>query len=364
MSENLRTFALLIRNSAQKMLKRVIIITLVSACAFVHVGAIDYTYRDSYGIELSWQADNRVGITTGNISYGEMEQLAFWTSTSAMASRNDRSLYAIGYQLKTNTMYYSYSPYRWMESFDARAIKCDYTHQSQMGNGNAAGLAVVDFQMAKSMVGATECNFSYSHIGGVLRISFPAPETLDNATLSISAQKPVISTKATMDILTETAFPEERAYDLSLSCQNLSVSKGQQVVLYLACPAQDLSSEELDIIITDDNGTEHTVARIIGPDIKAGKLYNIAIGSSSQSEAPTMPRLTPKAVAGVANPTVHTDDILIDETFVLQIVDITGITAIPSENSNGTHYNLSGIKVSNPKNGEIYISNGKKYIHR
>lgn len=352
------------KKTSRKVLKKLTIITFIVACAQVRVNAIDYTYRDSYGIELSWQADDKVGITTGNISYGEMEQLAFWANASAMASRNDRSLYAVGYQLKTNTMYYSYSPYRWIGNFDARTIECDYTHQTQLGNGNAAGLASVDFQMTKAMTSATACNFSYSHIGGVLRVSFPAPVTLSNATLSIRAQQPVITTKATMNILTETVTPEDFADNLSISSQNLNVSKGQQVVFYLACLAQDLSSEELDLIITEDDGTEHAVARLTGPNIMAGKLYDIAIGNSIQSKAATRTQPAPMEATGIGNPTVHADDILLDETFVLQYVDITGITAIPSKGKYGTRHTLTGTKVNDIKNREIYIHDGKKYIQR
>lgn len=334
---------------------------------FARAYALDYTYRANYGLELGWKTDERVGITTGISQYGEMEQLTFWASSKAMASRNDRSLYAAGYQLKTGTVYYSYAPFKWSESFDAKNIKCNYANQSQTGNGNANGLATVDYQMAMAVASATEASFSYRHIGGILRISFPAPTELNDATLSIETQQSVIATSATMDIVDGTTQLGSYDHSIELSAKGLDVGEGKQVVLYLACPAQDLSTRELDIIIANEGGTEHTVARIMGPDIKAGMLYDIAIDKSTRSRVATktMTQTMPITTAtGVANPIAHTDDILLDNTFVLRYTDITtGVNAKCYDNKKETSYTLGGVKTIKGKKGEIYIQNGKKYKH-
>lgn len=287
--------------------------------------AMDYVFQSGYGLQLGWQTDDMVGITTGKVSFGEMEQLSFWTSSRAGATRQDRSLYAVGYQLKTNTLYYSYFPYTWSEAFDAHSIICRYDAQTQNGNSNAASLTACDYQSASAETSATACQFAYRHSGGVMRISFPAPATMTIRSLSLTAESPAIATTAALDIIDGTMTAKDHAKSLVLQTSNISVTKGQQVVLYLASPPQDLTSVILKVIATDGNGNEHRIARIMGPNVKAGRLYDIALtdGSQTAAKGATATGMASQVnglsqhitLQGIANPTVHTEDILLDPDY-------------------------------------------------
>ena len=286
--------------------------------------AIGYVSKQGKGLELSWQTDDRVGITSGNVTYGEMEQLPFWASSNASASRNDRDLYAVGYQLKPEMTYYSYSPYRWVAAFDARNILCQYNQQKQVGNDNPSGLAACDYQMAAATSSSDAISFSYKHIGGVLRISFLAPAAMTMASLNLTTETAVLATKATMDIISQKVELGGYAATMTLETANISVVKGEKVVLFLALPAQDLSANKLKIAVRDSNGKEFPLATVMAPNVKAGCLYEMALMDSPQTQAAT-PRQTvresaPQRVAGIANPLAHTDDILLDNSYSVRYV--------------------------------------------
>ncbi len=289
--------------------------------------AIGYEFLRGKGLELSWQTDDRVGITSGNVTYGEMEQLSFWASSKVSVSPNDRTLYAVGYQLKPEMTYYSYSPYKWVEAFDARNILCRYDQQKQVGNDNTFGLATCDYQMAAAMGSSNAISFSYKHIGGVLRISFLAPAAMTMSSLSLTTETAVLATKATMDIISQKVGLGGYVATMTLETENISVAKGEKVVLFLALPAQDISANKLKITVRDSNGKVLPLATVIAPNVKAGCLYEMALMDSPQTQAAT-PRQTvresaPQQVAGIANPLVHTDDILLDNSYSVQYVQET-----------------------------------------
>lgn len=281
----------------------------------IEVNAANYTFRSGYGLEFSWLPDDRVGVTTGNTSNGHMEQLSFWASSKAADSRNDRSLYAVGYQLKTSTAYYSYSPYQWNAEFNARTIECRYDKQSQSGNGSTAALAPCDYQMASATTSSTSCTFSYQHIGGVLRISFGAPSAMTVEELKISTETPTLATTAVMNIIDRKVTLGGYSTTLALKTENMSVANGDEVVLYLFIPAQDLSSTKLSVSVKDGNGNTTTpLATILGPNVKAGRLYDINLKGQSH-QAPKVQR-----AAGIANPLAHAEDILLDKSYTVQYV--------------------------------------------
>lgn len=289
--------------------------------------SMDYTFRQDKGLELTWQTDDKVGITTGNVNYGTTEQLCFWASSAASATRNDRALYAVGYQLKQSTTYYSYSPYRWVEAFDARNITCYYDNQVQNGNGSTKALAQYDYQMATATTSSTACQIPFSHIGGILRVSFTAQTAMNIKAMNIKAQTPLIATQTVMDIVNQRVTPNQHSLAMTLKTDNTNIAKGERVILYLACPAQDLSAITLDITITDDRNNEQSIAKIKGPNIRSGYLYNIDIDNATQTAAKaaqTFNNARPEITAtGIANPIARTSDILIDNTYTVQLVQQT-----------------------------------------
>ncbi len=331
----------------------------------VGVHAANYTFRSGYGLEFSWQTDDRVGVTSGNVTYGEMEQLSFWTSSTTTASRNDRSLYAVGYQLKPEMTYYSYSPYKWSAEFDAKAIECRYDDQTQNSNGNTATLASCDYQMASATTSTTACTFSYQHIGGVFRISFSAPAAMTIKELLITTDTPVLATIAVMDIIEQKVALDGYSNKLNLMTENISVNKGEEVVIYMVLPAQDLSSTSLSMSVKDEMNNEIPIATVVGPNIKAGYLYDMNLSGHSPAKTPKafLPakESAPEKVSGIANPTVHAEDFLIDTDYKCEVVTSISPLRINKIKDNN-YYNLQGMKTTKPVKGQVYIHKGKKTI--
>ena len=289
----------------------------------LEVCAANFYFQPGRGLELSWTTDDRFGVTTGNISYGEMEQLAWRASSTASSDRTYRSIYATGYQLNTNTAYYSYYPYQWVKTFDARNIQCRYDQQSQNGNGSAASISLCDYSMAGAMTSDNAALFDFHRIGGVLRISFPSPEAMTIASLTLNADAPVLATSATMNLIGWYALPGSYSASLTMQTQNITVAKGTEVVLYVALPAQDLSANALDIQVTASSGTTYSIARVIGPNVKASRLYDMALNAPSVVSAskPLFRQTVGQPVltaAGIANPLVRGSDILLDSDYRVQ----------------------------------------------
>ena len=44
--------------------------------------------------------------------------------------------------------------------------------------------------------------------------------------------------------------------------------------------------------------------------------------------------------------------------------EITGINSTEIRKDNGAMYDLSGVKITQPRKGEVYIQNGKKIIKK
>lgn len=337
----------------------------------IHASAVNYTFRPDYGLELSWQTDDRVGVTTGTATYDVMEQLSFWVSSKQTTSPLERNLYSVGYKLKTETTYYSYSPYRWTETFDAHNIQCRYEQQEQNGNGSTANLAPWDFQMAAATTTSSGCTFSYKHVGSILRFSFPAPAAMTIAEFRVTTETPALATTAVMDIIDQKVTPDGYSTAMVLLTKNISVARGEEVVLYLACPPQNLSTTLLNVSVVDDNGISVPLASFAGPNIKAGRLYDIAFGGASRTAAKTLQNVQQlglqnvqasdiQRVAGIANPLAQAEDILLDTEYVCAVK----APATDKRTLTDNYYTLDGMRTASPRTGNIYIHKGKKIVRQ
>ncbi|MBQ0075417.1 MAG: fimbrillin family protein [Prevotella sp.] len=315
-------------------MKSSILCSIFLLLSAVNTWAGSYIYRTGKGLEPSWQTNETVAITTGNMSYGVMEQLKFFVSSTPGASRNESILFATGYQLKPGMTYYAYYPYQWAAEFNAYGIACDYQSQIQDSNGNANHITKTDYQMATAIPSDNACAFSLQRIGGVMRVSFLAPATMTIAALNVKAQTPALATTATMNIINSSVTLSGYTATMTLQTQNISVEKGQEVTLYLAAPAQDLSSTTLDITLTDQNGSETLLAKIMGPNIQRGYLYDIPLNSNAKGSGASLSKASSAslsneeppallAAAGVAYPTARMADIPLDPAYTVHYVPQT-----------------------------------------
>lgn len=349
------------------MLRRLTILSLLFLS--MESWGADYIYRPDDGLTFSWKTDDAVGITTGTTN-----QLKFWASSKASATTNERELYAVGYKLKQNTAYYSYSPYKWGATFDATTIQCTYNGQNQDGNASTAGLATYDYQMAAATSTNNACMFVYRHIGSFIRLTFRAPRTMSIAELTLQAETAAIATTATMNLTSATVSLGEKASSFTLTTNNITVTEGEGVALYLTLPAQDLTASELDIVIGDASGTKTRLARIKGMMLKAGMLYEIPLADvQAQSHARQLKQTittdgSRASTDGISNPKVQSANITIDPDYQMEAITlpddgtITEIKETKHNNENDTYYNLGGIITKPHGRKSLYIHKGKKII--
>lgn len=299
------------------------IIALLPAFIAIEAWAASYVYKSGEGLLFSWQKNETVGVTTGNIEAGMMEQLKFWTSGTEESTSTDRGLFAVGYKLNPYTTYYSYRPYIWSEAFDARNITCSYAGQVQDGNASTAALSNYDYQMAAATTSSDACTFIYKRVGGVVRLSFIAPETMSIRQMTLKADKPAMATSAKMNIMSQQTTLGDYSSSVALTASNISVGKGSEVVLYLMLPAQDLSTTNLSVMVTDGNGAQTILAMVKGPNIKPGFLYEMALGdvpgsNKSKGQYPVTDKATVTTAVGIGTPMARSSNINIDKNYVVQ----------------------------------------------
>lgn len=289
-----------------KLIRRKFIIIMSSLLLMPSVASAgDFIYEAGRGLSFSWAKDDMVGIAEPVTN----EQLCFWTSSTAMAQNGERSLYAVGFNLKPNTEYCSYYPYSWTSNFSTKSVTFSYLGQYEEMNGNLTHLYDYDFSIAKSKSTSTDCTFAYKRIGCVLRIQATMPRGLKIVELQVKTKSNSIPVKATADLTKETVTWSDYQSKLSLQHTEIPLIPRSTYTAYVAFPAVDLTAEQLTFTLIGKDNTTITFATIEGINFQAGKLYDLNLSAST---SPTANPFTPTTVSksqSLSRPVAHADNI-------------------------------------------------------
>ena len=265
----------------------------------------DYKYVPGRGIEFSWEKDDKVGIAQPVAN----EQLGFFASSNAMTQNGERELYATGFNLKPNTDYCSYYPYKWSSTFDAKNVSFSYLGQYEQENNNTSHLYAYDFSMANAKSTSTGCTFTYKRIGCVLRIQALMPKGLKIVELQIKTRNNSIPVQATVDLTKETVKWSDYRSTLTMGQGEIPLMMRSNYIAYLAFPAVDLTSEQLTISIIGKDKTTITFATIQGINFQPGKLYDLNLTNSASVTVNPFTATTATKAQSLSRPVAHADNI-------------------------------------------------------
>lgn len=311
----------MIMNGKQLNIRILLLVMLIALSDFSY--AVTYRFVPGKGLEFSWDASDKVSITTGESNYGITQQVGFFTSQTAGATRNHRGATATGFGLKASTTYLAYFPYSNANDFDAKSIVCNYAVQTQATNGSTASFRFCDYAMSSTVTQQNSATFEFRHTGAFLRFRFAAPEAMTATALHITATASSIATTALMNLVAQSVTPSGRVQTATLSLGNIAVAKDGELELFMALPAQDLTAETLTLSLATSQGKDVEIAKVKGFNLKAGKFYDIDLVASQQggamhSKAFNTPSLT---AVDIPMPMLYAPDILLDNDFTLQLVE-------------------------------------------
>lgn len=329
-----------------------------------------YTFAPSNGISMSWESSD--------VACAYSQQATVFRMTVTTASNTNATFGLNGWALAANTQFYAYAPYdlqHYILQEPFTALTASYANQEQKGNASTAHLTAFDYMTAESTSTSSALNFDFKHLGCVLRIAAKMPETKDIASIDLSAETAIFTTKATMDVTKGTLTPSVYDKTASLTMSNATVSKGDSLIAYIMMAPTNAANTPITMRITATDGTASS--QIITPDgnFIAGKCHTVSATLTAFNEQANKPQSRTKAFAshpaatpppaqasgqGIISPTGTTQPFGISSTKIHTAISTTSASAEPKEYR---IYNLQGILQPSGRSlrkGSIYIINGKK----
>ena len=223
------------------------------------------------GLAFKWAETDVVGIYPN-----EGDQVSF--PMTAGAGTNSASFDGGGWALKGNYTYAAYFPYSVDNTTQGRtytALPITYTGQTQSANNSTADMGNFDYMVAKASTPASgNVNFAFEHVGSVLYIQLTAPEAATFTKLTISADEPIFTTEATVNLSDGTLTPTSTSNSISLALDNIAVEAGSTLYAWMQIAPTDASSKALKATLTTSETEIYTV-ELTGKTFEAGKAYQL-----------------------------------------------------------------------------------------
>ena len=230
--------------------------------------ALDLT--DS-GLSFTWAESDVVGIYPN-----AGDQVSF--PMTAGAGTKSASFDGGGWALKGGYTYAAYFPYNVDNTTNGRsytALPISYVGQKQPSNNSTAGLGAYDYMVATASTPESGIvTFNFEHIGSVLYIQLTAPEAATFTKLTLSADDPIFTTEATVNLSDGTLTPTSTSNSISLALDNIAVEAGSTLYAWMQIAPTDASSKTLTATMTTSETEIYTV-ELTGKTFEAGKAYQL-----------------------------------------------------------------------------------------
>ncbi len=228
------------------------------------------------GLAFKWAETDVVGIYPN-----EGDQVSF--PMTAGAGTNSASFDGGGWALKGNYTYAAYFPYSVDNTTQGRtytALPITYTGQTQSANNSTADMGNFDYMVAKASTPASgNVNFAFEHVGSVLYIQLTAPEAATFTKLTISADEPIFTTEATVNLSDGTLTPTSTSNSISLALDNIAVEAGSTLYAWMQIAPTDASSKALKATLVSDE-FDFYESNFAGKNYEQGKAYQLIASST------------------------------------------------------------------------------------
>lgn len=332
-------------------MKRTLILLLLMVVCYVQTHAFLLQYGEK-GMVFAWQSTDYVGLLTESST-----QMRYGISSIA-EDEHCASLFSAGWSLKQDVTYYAYAPFNPQYSIaesHASSLLADFSVQQQTGNGNTDHLSQHAFYVGNVRVNAEtpDATIHLHPLTAVVRFTrkFDVPVTLKKVQLSVDDH--LIPLLGTVNLLEESFTPLGYAKTITLDIEDIQVSEGEDVAVYLTLPSCNLEGHTIMITYTATDGTCYEQS-VDGFDICSGSTY--CIGATATATEPQT--YTPETNGTKDAPMAVACDLPIAGTYIP-----TDIRTLKTDVANDEPCDLLGRRTQGGQRG-IMIYKGKKILKR
>lgn len=206
---------------------------------------------------FAWKKGDQIGVVPVN---GTTLQTNFEVQTLGSTPR--AALFDGGdWALKEGRPYAAYYPFH-VDAVDVSgSVTFSFTGQRQSANNSLEHIGDYDVMYAKSMVAKEGAvTFAFSHCISLLRFAMNMPAAAGHITsVRIDAPAAVFAGSATMKLADGTMTPGDASNSYTLPLDDISVSAGEQLVVWLAVlPAAASAGGKFTLTVTTSDGRGFT----------------------------------------------------------------------------------------------------------
>lgn len=343
-------------------MNRILAFCLITVLTSMSVSAIKYYYVAETGVGISWNVDDEIGFYT--TSGTRIKHWAVETDETSKALFNGN-----GWSLAPNTEYYVYSPYSsyyFENDIPMTALPISLENQEQTTNNNLDHLADVDYMMSSGKTQETSGDFTFRHLGSVLRISYKSEKARTFSKLTLKSKSDVFTVNAVMNMKEQLCYSSETADCVSLNLNDVNIGRGETLVAYIMLfPIDNAFNDIVCSLETNDETLD--LATLSGSRLRAGKMYDVCLTPEEPvNSTPSNIKETQNIISTLEKPScmVPMFERETNEPIAVHISDknqSTRIDDIASKAKVSVHQ-VNGVKATEAYQKGILICNGKKVV--
>lgn len=343
-------------------MNRILTFCLITVLTSMSVSATKYYYVAESGVGMSWNVDDEIGFYT--TSGTRIKHWAIETDETSTALFNGN-----GWSLAPNTEYYVYSPYSsyyFENDIPMTALPISLENQKQTTNNNLDHLADVDYMMSSGKTMETSGDFTFRHLGCVLRISYKSEKARTFSKLTLKSKSDVFTVNAVMNMKEQLCYSSETTDCVSLNLSDVTVGEGETLVAYMMLfPINNT----FDDIVCSLEAVDETLdlATLSGSGLRAGKMYNICLTPEEPvNSTPYNKKETQNMISTLEKPScmVPMFERETNEPIAVHLTDKNQSTRIDDIASHAKEsvYQVNGVRAVEAYQKGILICNGKKVV--
>lgn len=343
-------------------MNRILAFCLITVLTSMSVSATKYYYVAETGVGMSWNVDDEIGFYT--TSGTRIKHWAVETDETSKALFNGN-----GWSLAPNTEYYVYSPYSsyyFENDIPMTALPISLENQEQTTNNSLDHLADVDYMMSSGKTQETSGDFTFRHLGSVLRISYKSEKARTFSKLTLKSKSDVFTVNAVMNMKEQLCYSSETTDCVSLNLSDVTVGEGETLVAYMMLfPINNT----FDDIVCSLEAVDETLdlATLSGSGLRAGKMYNICLTPEETTHSVSSEiKENQNMISTLEKPScmVPMFERETNEPIAVHLSDKNQSTRIDdiASKAKASVHQVNGVKATEAYQKGILICNGKKVV--
>lgn len=250
-----------------------ILSTLLAFALSLSTYAIGYVFQSGRGISTVWNSTDMIGVFPKSST-----QTRFDVRSVNSSDNHISSFTGYGISLKNNMTYCALSPYSseyYRNDNISTALPITFPTLTQTANGDISHIAPSDLMTASvTTTSENTATFNFSHLCQIVRLDVMVPEDVTFTGVTMFSTKGTFTQSGTLNIETLGIVPSSTSSMLSMTLNNISVTRGNKLTVYTIFLPTDMTGGSITATFSTTSGKSYTCT-FGGKNFTAGKVYNI-----------------------------------------------------------------------------------------